>query len=185
MNFTRMHDHMDRSEFLFARPRSGSATDAELGEALRGCARHSMPALRRIHDLFAPRLLAELLQMLGDRKMAEAALVDCFVAIWQQAGNFSPQRSQARAWLLSIARHQAIDLLREVQTEAPEEVDSALCFLHAGLHYEGVPPGQRLLHLAWRSGRSPAEIARALQCPVDRVRQEIRQGLAAMSEAPT
>jgi RNA polymerase sigma-70 factor, ECF subfamily len=174
---------MDRSEFLFARTLAGKALEAELEEALRDCARRDLPALRRIHDLTAPRLLAELLQILGDRKLGEAALVDCFVAIWQQAGSFSPQRSQPRAWLLSIARHHAIDMLRETPAQAPEEVDSSLCFLHAGLHYENVPPEQRLLQLAWRSGRSPAEIARALQLPVSRVQQEIRQGLAAMGEA--
>jgi DNA-directed RNA polymerase specialized sigma24 family protein len=174
---------MQRPEFPFARPQPGATIDAELGEALRGCAGHSLPALRRIHELMAPRLLAELLQMLGERKLAETALVDCFVAIWQQAGNFNPQRNQPRAWLLSIARHHAVDLLRETQVGTSEEVDHALCFLRSALHEEGVPPEQDLLHLAWRSGRSPAEIARALRRPPRRVQQEIRRSLVLMSES--
>ena len=172
---------MQQPEFPFARPQPGAAMDAELGEALRDCAAHSLPALRRIYELMAPRMLAELLQMLGDPAQAEAALVDCFVSIWNSASAFNPERSQPRAWLLSIARHHAMDLLRETPAGTHEEVDSALCFLHEALQDEGVPPEQRLLHLAWRSGRSPAEIARALQWPRRRVQQEIRNGLAFMA----
>ncbi len=34
--------------------------------------------------------------------MAEAALEDCFVEIWNEAGNFNPQRSKPRVWLMSM-----------------------------------------------------------------------------------
>lgn len=174
---------MNRPEFPFKRAETGAAMDAELIELLRDCARQKMPALRRIHALTAPRLLAELLQLLGDRKQAEAALVDCYIEIWNEAGNFNPQRSQPRVWLMSLARHHAIRLLRDSPSVSPEEADSALGFQHVTLHYEGVPPEQRLLHLAWRTGRSPAEIARALQLPLRQVQLEIRSALAAMSAA--
>ena len=170
---------MNRPDFPFTSSLL-DATDAELREALRACARHSIAGLRRLHELMAPRLLAELLQMLGDRRMAEAALVDCFVGIWNDAVNFNPQRSQPRTWLLSIARHRAMQIMRETPEGATDEVDSALCFLDAMLHEEGAPAG-RLLQLAWRSGRSPAQIARALKLPLRRVRQEIRSSLDALS----
>lgn len=176
---------MNRPEFPFARLLADSATDAELNEALRACARHSVAGLQRLHDLMAPRLLAELLQMLGDRKLAEAALVDCFVAIWNEAVNFNPQRSSPRTWLLSIARHHAMDLMCGTGAGTADEVDSALCFLHAMLHEEGAPEEQRILQLAWRSGRSPAEIARALKLPLRRVQQQIRSSLDALSRNPS
>jgi RNA polymerase sigma-70 factor, ECF subfamily len=172
---------MNRPEFPFSRPLA-DATDAELREALRACARHSLAGLRRLHDRMAPRLLAELLQMLGDRRLAEAALVDCFVAIWNEAVNFNAQRSQPRPWLLSIARHRAMELMRDAPEGSADEVDSALCFLHRVLQEEGAPGQQRLLQLAWRSGRSPAEIARALQLPLRDVRREIRSSLDALSQ---
>lgn len=172
---------MNRSEFPFARRQSGPAFDGELVEMLRDCAKQKLPALRRIYDLVASRLLAELLQMLGDRALAESALQDCFIEIWNEAGNFNPQRSQPQTWLLSIARRRAIHLQREGLAGTAEEADGALNFAHVGLHYEGVPAEQKLLQLAWRSGRSPAEIARALQLPLRDVQREIRAALAAMS----
>jgi DNA-directed RNA polymerase specialized sigma24 family protein len=176
---------MNRPEFPFARPPAESATDAELSQALHACARHNVAALRRIYELTAPRLLAELLQLLDNRKAAEAALVNCFIGIWNDAGNFNPQRSHPRAWLLSIARHHAIGLLRETPARAADEVDSALSFLHAVLHEEGVPQQQLLLRLVWRSGRSLAEVARALAVPLRHVRQEIRDSMDAMSRQPS
>jgi DNA-directed RNA polymerase specialized sigma24 family protein len=175
---------MNRPEFPFARPLAGNATDDELREALRACARHSVAGLRRLHDLMAPRLLAELLQMLGDPEVAEAALVDCFIGIWNDAVNFNPQRNQPRTWLMSVARHHAMDLIREAGAGSAGEIDSALCFLHAMLQEEGVPQEQLLLQLAWRSGRSPAEIARALKMPMRRVQRELRCSLDAMSGNP-
>ncbi|MEO8315035.1 MAG: sigma factor [Pseudomonadota bacterium] len=174
---------MNSTAFPFSRPRAGAAFEAELREVLHDCAKRSVPALRRIYDLTAPGVLAVLLQLLGDRKRAEAALVDCYVRIWNEAGNFNPQRVEPRAWLLSIARHHAMERLRETQTETAEELDSALGFLHDALNYEDIAPEQRLLQLAWRSGRSPAEIARALQLPLRHVQQEIRHALSVLSES--
>jgi RNA polymerase sigma-70 factor, ECF subfamily len=173
---------MNRPQTPFVPIQAGAARDAELGEVLRGCANRNLPALRRLYELMASSLLAALLQMLGERKLAEAALVDCFVALWQRTRDFNPQRNQPRAWVLSVARHHAIDLMRETELGSPDEVDHTLSVLHLALDAEGVPPQQQLLHLAWRSGRSPAEIARALQRSARSVQQEIRHGLAVMAE---
>ncbi len=52
----------------FARNESGPAFDGELVDMLRDCAKRKITALRRIYDLMASRLLAELLQLLGDRR---------------------------------------------------------------------------------------------------------------------
>jgi DNA-directed RNA polymerase specialized sigma24 family protein len=168
----------------FAKPLDAAATEAALQESLRAVARHDLPALQRIHDLTAPRMLAELLQVLGDRQAAEAALVDCWVQIWEQASAFNPGRSSAGAWLHAIARHHAITTLRETPLASPEEVDSSIQLLQATLEEQGAPPVQRMLRLAWCSARSPAEIARALRLPLKHVQQEIRSGLVAIQPQP-
>jgi RNA polymerase sigma-70 factor (ECF subfamily) len=154
-------------------------------EALHACARRSVPALQRIYELTAPRLLGELVQMLGDRHAAEAMLEDCYLHIWQLAGTYNPERCRPGTWLLSIARHQAIDSLREQPLATPpDEVDASLQLTDAALSEEIPLPEQRVLRLAYLSGRSPAEIARALEWPLRRVQAAIRQGLKAMQDAP-
>jgi len=59
-------------------------------------------------------------------------------------------------------------------------VDGELRFLHAALQDEGIAEDQQLLHLIWRSGRSPQEVARALQMPLRRVKQGMRSSIDAM-----
>jgi RNA polymerase sigma-70 factor (ECF subfamily) len=173
---------MSAAEFPFPVSTVAAATDALLVESLRACARRSVPALQRIYDQTAPQLLGELVQRLGDRQAAETALEDCFVQIWQQAGSFNPERCRPGTWLLSIARQHAIDL-REQQPEPPEEVDATLRLADAALGEQAsVKPELRILRLAYASGRSTAEIARALGLPVRRIRESIRHALRSLEE---
>lgn len=172
---------MSAPAFPFDKPQH-IATDAELSEALRACARRNIPALRRLYDLVAPRLLAELVQMLGDRQVAEAALADCYVQIWRQAGSFNPERCTPQTWLLSIARRHAIDQLRIRPLAPPDEVDAALRFQDSIAEEQPDPQQLRILRLAYRSGRSSAEIARALEWPLKHVQAAIRRGLSVLGE---
>jgi RNA polymerase sigma-70 factor (ECF subfamily) len=172
---------MTRPAFPFARSQGAEVTDSELIDALHACARRSVPALRRIYDLTASRLFGELVQMLGDRRAAEAMLEDCYAHIWQLAGTYNPERCRPGTWLLSMARHHAIDSLREQQPATPaDEVDAALRLTDAALSEDCPSPEQRVLRLAYLSGRSSVEIARALEWPLRRVQAAIRQGLGAM-----
>jgi DNA-directed RNA polymerase specialized sigma24 family protein len=177
---------MNRPISPFTGPQDAAAIEPALQESLRAVARHSILALRRIHDLTAPRMMAQLLQWLGDRKAAEAALVHCYADVWEQSGGFSPARNSAGVWLDAIARHRAISILRATpRLTPPEEVDASLQILQATLDEQGMSPPQSMLRLAWCSARSVAEIARALQLPFNQVRQEIRSSLAAMIDVPT
>lgn len=155
-----------------------------MAESLRAVARHSLPALQRLYEPLAPGMLAQLLQMLGDRRLAEAALVDCWVEVWEQATTFNPARSTASVWVNAIARHHAIAILRVSPMLAPaEDVDSGVQLLQATLEERGFSPDERMLRLVWCSGRAPLEIARALQLPFSQVQRQIRNGLAALCEA--
>ena len=44
--------------------------------------------------------------------MAEEALQDVYVRIWQRAAQFEAHRGRALAWMVTIARYCAIDLMR-------------------------------------------------------------------------
>lgn len=175
---------MNASAFPFARTAVDTVTDDVLQEALRDCARHSVPALRRIYDLTAPRMLGLLLQMLGDREEAESMLQHGYVAIWQQAASFNPARSRPQTWLLSIFRQQAIDHLRAQQRVPEDEVDAALRLAETALDAQHSPVETRLLRLAYVTGRSPQDIARALDQPALEVRRGIRQALLALHAEP-
>ncbi|MEO6367723.1 MAG: sigma factor [Steroidobacteraceae bacterium] len=149
--------------------------------ALRDCALHQVPALHRLYDLTAAEMLGLLVQMLGDREEAEALLQQGYLAVWQQAPSFNPARCSPRAWLLSVFRQQAIDHLRARHMPAGE-VDAAVRLADAVLGEGESPQGRRLLRLAFLTGRTPPELARALGLSAAEVRSGIRQALLAHPE---
>jgi len=70
-------------------------------------------AFRRLYDAAAPKLLGIILRIVKSKSAAEEVLQDVFLRIWQNAESFSPQTAPARAWMNSIARNRAIDVIRK------------------------------------------------------------------------
>ena len=93
--------------------------DAALDSLLIRIALQDRPALRELYRACAGRLLAIALRMLGDRVAAEEVVQDTFVTVWAQAAQFPLLQASPMAWLSSITRHRAIDLMRRRRAEAP------------------------------------------------------------------
>src|SRR3984957_16919243 len=86
--------------------------DEQLQSLLGRCAAADADALQRLYALVSPILFAAVPRILRRRALAEEALQDVFISIWQQAGQFSAARGRPMTWMMSIARYRAIDLLR-------------------------------------------------------------------------
>ncbi len=104
------------------------ATDtAELEQLLVAVAGHDATAFRQLYGLAAPKLLGIVLRIMRSKPAAEEVLQDVFLRIWQNAASFSPQAGTARAWLNTIARNRAIDVLRQkgfsTVSDLSDEVD--------------------------------------------------------------
>lgn len=172
---------------------SEAAREQQLIAALRGCATRDIDALRELYELTAPRLLGQLVQMLGDPADAEDALQESFASIWHKAALFSAARSKPLDWVLSIARHQAIDRLQARRSAPPDSLealppdlfDTDLPATDVALQrcLPGISPEeQRCLRLAYVTGQSSDEIARQLQLPPAATRHAIHRGLRAMGK---
>jgi RNA polymerase sigma factor (sigma-70 family) len=179
---------------------SADATDAldatELERLLSRCALQDRAAFAELYRLASPRLLACLLAMLRRRDLADEALQECFVRIWRSAGQFEAYRGRALGWLVSIARHHAIDVLRSGRVTVPltDAVSAKLDDPDAGAPFETtesrltVDALQRCLEqlsheqrrsviLAYSHGCSHDEIARLLATPLGTVKSWVRRGL--------
>ena len=162
-------------------------------QLLGRCAAADGVALERLYELVSPTLFACLVRMLRRRSVAEEALQDVFVTIWQRAGQFRPERGRPMAWLVSIARYRAIDLLRRerlapaliadppetaVRSEdSPEEAwRPGAALLERCL--ELLTQQQRhCLELAFVAGNSHEDIAGLLGSPLGTVKSWIRRAL--------
>ena len=179
----------------------------EFDELLQGllgrCAAADSNALQRLYELVSPVLFGCVTRILRRRALAEEALQDVFISIWQQAGQFSAIRGRPMAWMMSIARYRAIDLLRrerlapalvgqnadEYRTsdaEADSEAGSAAWLPSDELMKRcmGLLSNQQshCLELAYVNGNSHEEIARLVGSPLGTVKSWIRRALRSLRE---
>lgn len=170
--------------------------DIELAQLLQRCAASDPAAFRALYDKTSPILFARLLRMLRRRSVAEEVLQDVFVRIWQRAGQFEVHRGRALAWMVTIARYCAIDLMRRermtlVSDDAIAEVadDSAADpgVLEKPNNFDHCigqlnDNTRQCLTLAFVEGRSHDEIARLTTNPLGSVKSWIRRGLLSLKE---
>ncbi len=174
--------------------------DQQLQSLLQRCASADAEALQNLYELASPFLFACLTRILRRRALAEEALQDVFVSIWQRAGQFTAARGKPMAWMVSIARYRAIDLLRRERSapvlvpELPETAqdtddsrEEAMHWLPAGGLLEHclslLSDGQRrCLELAFMGGNSHDEVSRLTGNPLGTVKSWIRRGLQSLRQ---
>ena len=175
----------------------------ELLQSLLGrCAAADSKALQRLYELVSPILFACVTRILRRRALAEEALQDVFISIWQQAGQFTAVRGRPMAWMMSIARYRAIDLLRRerfaptsvAQPPEPRTIDvepeaeggSAVWLPSAELMQRCLAllsvQQTQCLELAFVEGQSHENIARLMGSPLGTVKSWIRRGLRSLRQ---
>ena len=174
--------------------------DEQLLSLLDRCAAADSKALERLYELASPILFACLTRILRRRALAEEALQDVFVSIWQRAGQFRASRGRPMAWMVSIARYRAIDLLRHERSapvlvpDLPERAestddskdDSAPWMPATGLLDRCLSlltdHQRKCLELAFVRGNSHEDISRLTGNPLGTVKSWIRRGLQSLRQ---
>lgn len=177
-------------------------TDEATLQALLGrVALQDRGALRKLYDATEGRLLAIVVRMLDDRAAAEDVVQDTFVTVWTRAAQFPALRTSPLAWLTTIARHRAIDVLRRHRPETPlawhdsqgeehthdvaDESGSPLDHLlerqaegRLGVcidHLDAAP--RKAVLMAYYEGLTHEELAKRLSKPLGTVKTWIRRSL--------
>ncbi|MEP7011782.1 MAG: RNA polymerase sigma factor [Acidobacteriota bacterium] len=163
-------------------------------------------ALERIFRQESGRALATLISLLGDFDLAEEALQEaCAVALTAWPATGVP--GNPRAWLISTARHKALDRLRRERvlsakleavaretspltaTAEPDDAtdeswpDDRLRLIFTCCHPALAPEAQVALTLRTVCGLSAEEIARAFMAPLPTLQQRIVRAKAKIRAA--
>lgn len=175
----------------------------DLNRALGQCAKGDRLALRTIYDSESPRMLGVAMRLLRRRALAEEAVHDTFVQVWQKAASFDPGRGEARSWLYAILRNRALNILRgESRTDLVEdfepmglvsdEEDAEALMLRLSDKgrlkrcLERLEPSRRqAITLAYIHGLSHGELAGRLGVPLGTVKSWIRRSLVSLRECMT
>jgi RNA polymerase sigma-70 factor (ECF subfamily) len=96
--------------------------DSMLVEALaRGDAR----ALELAYERHSRGVYSLALRLLSDGPAAEEVVQETFLKLWRQPAAYQPDRGRLFPWLLGVAHHHAIDLLRRRQLEQRHRIVAA------------------------------------------------------------
>ncbi len=145
-------------------------------------------------------MLGIAIRLLRRRDLAEEAVQDTFVKIWNSASMFDEARGDPRGWIYTILRNRALSILRgESRTdlvddfepmgltsadETPEDAMARLSDAGALRHcLDRIEPvRRRALLLAYVDGLTHGEVAGRMQIPLGTVKSWIRRSLIALKE---
>jgi RNA polymerase sigma-70 factor (ECF subfamily) len=165
-------------------------TDALLAARLAAGDDH---ALAEIFDRLASAVYASALRVLGDGSAAQDVVQDVFVELWSHPDRFNPAAGSLRTFLIVLARHRAVDLVRsELRRLARQERTYRLAPADPGrsAHDEVtteetaavvreavrlLPDGQRqVIELAYFQGLTCREVAKKVGIPEGTVKSRLR-----------
>jgi RNA polymerase sigma-70 factor, ECF subfamily len=93
-------------------------TDALLARRLAAGDDH---ALAEIYDSLASAVYGTALGVLGDGAAAQDVVQDVFVELWSRPGRYDPAAGTLRTYLIVLARHRAVDIVRSERRRAARQ----------------------------------------------------------------
>ena len=153
-------------------------------------------ALEALYGRYASSVFSLAMYMLKQEALAEEVTQDIFLNIWLKASSYKSDRGEPRAWIMSVAHHKIVDVIRSRRraltvtdptlyetldlipsSEAPVEVQ-----VERNLERERIlkamstlpEPQRQVIMLAYFGGYSQSEMAEMLQQPLGTVKTRVR-----------
>jgi RNA polymerase sigma-70 factor (ECF subfamily) len=176
------------------------ATQERLAGLLARTALGDSAAFAELYRATSSKLFAVSLRIVRERPLAEEALQDSFVNIWNHASGYAQAKSAPTTWMTAIVRNRSLDIVRRTREEP--DVDDALA---ANLVDPGAAPPReaearadahsiqhcldeldaeqrQTIALAFFHGLTHSELALHLRRPLGTVKTHIRRGLIKLKD---
>ena len=173
-----------------------AADEPDDRELLRRIVAQDKDALDILYSRYITAIYSMSLHMLKQPPLAEEVTQDVFMNIWLKASSFNAERGQPRSWIMSVAHHRVIDVIRSrrrtAQMTDPEGYDTLERLPSGGASVEtqvqqnldrerimgalsGLPDNQRqVILLAYFEGYSQSEMAELLSEPLGTIKTRVR-----------
>ena len=158
-------------------------------------------ALAEVFDALGHSVYGSALRVLGDNSAAQDVVQDVFVELWRHPDRYDPAAGTLRTYLIVLARHRALDLVRSelrrvarqersyrltpapLETSAGEEVLAAETASLVRSAVQLLPASQRrVVELAYFEGLTCREVAHAVGIPEGTAKSRLRLALAKLEE---
>ena len=153
-------------------------------------------ALDILYSRYVTSVYSMALHMLKQPPLAEEVTQDVFLNVWLKAASFNSERGQPRSWIMSVAHHRVIDVIRSrrrtTSVTDPEGYDTLERLPSGGASVETqvernldrerigralatLPDSQReVIVLAYFEGYSQSEMAELLSLPLGTIKTRVR-----------
>ena len=153
-------------------------------------------ALEALYGRYISPVYSLAMFMLRQEALAEEVTQEIFLNIWLKASSFKADRGEPRSWIMSVAHHKVVDLIRSRrrtltmtdpgdyetldllpsrQTSTEEEVERNLERERILKAMSVLPEAQKeVIILAYYEGYSQSEMAKKLQQPLGTVKTRVR-----------
>jgi len=170
---------------------SAMAGDDVLAGLIARVAARDEAALRSLYERSAGRLFAICLRIVREPAAAETVLAQAYAAIWERARGFDPAHGSALAWMIAIARQQAIEAVRTRPRDLGILGDAVIDNLEGRIGLAGLrrcladieEPARRAVLLAYRDGLSYDELGAVLGVPADTAKTWVSRALLALRQS--
>jgi RNA polymerase sigma-70 factor (ECF subfamily) len=179
---------------------TAEAAGQELQRLLARTALRDRAAFARLYEATRAKLFGVSLRIVRERPLAEEALQDSFVNIWNHAGDYAAAKSAPLTWMTAIVRNRSLDIVRRAREEP--DVDDTLTH---SLADESAAPARsaeqgaeahsvrdciaelegdqrQAIALAFYHGLTHSELAAHLRRPIGTVKTHIRRGLLRLKD---
>lgn len=176
------------------------AAQARLAGLLAKSALGDRAAFAELYRASSSKLFGVSLRIVRERALAEEALQDSFVNIWNHASDYAQAKSAPTTWMTAIVRNRSLDIVRRTREEpdvddtlatnlvderaAPPREAEARADAHSVRHcLEELDAEQRqTIALAFFHGLTHSELADHLRRPLGTVKTHIRRGLLKLKD---
>lgn len=189
-----------RNGFKLISSRDNSLAPLQLQAWLMATKERDAAAFRALYDATSAKLFGFALRILNKPELAEEALQESFVSIWNSAGSYQASLAAPMTWMTTIVRNKAFDLLRRTDHALEIDADSFDKEIMEALESNDPTPLQALqlssdakalarclarlegLHrqaiaLAYYHDLSHSEVALQMAQPIGTIKSWIRRGL--------
>ena len=153
-------------------------------------------ALEALYTRYSSPVYSLAMYMLKHQALAEEVTQDIFLNIWLKAGSFKSDRGAPKAWIMSVAHHKIIDVIRSrkraIQSADPSNFDLLELVPASGISTEDqveqnlererilkaltiLPPAQKeVIMMAYFGGYSQSEMSEILNQPLGTIKTRVR-----------
>ena len=162
-------------------------------------------ALEALYARYSSSVYSLAMFMLKQEALAEEVTQDIFLNIWTKASSYKAERGEPKSWIMSVAHHRIVDVIRSrrrtqnvtdpgaydrlemlpssrISTE--EEVERRIEREYILDALDALPPEQRqVIMLAYFEGYSQSEMAKILNQPLGTVKTRVRLAMKKLRAA--